>query len=86
MLFRSPTTIEDLVDFVVGKLLDLMEVPHQLNTRWADHPNLKRQRGANPMQIETPVKPTGGWPTSFEVGDTIRFQDSRKPTENRPQA
>jgi len=31
-----PKTIDDLVDFVVGKLLDLVDVPHQLNTRWAD--------------------------------------------------
>jgi 4-hydroxy-3-polyprenylbenzoate decarboxylase len=30
-----PKTIDDIVDFVVGKLLDLVGVPHQLNTRWA---------------------------------------------------
>lgn len=34
--YMLPTTIEDLVDFVVGKLLDLVDVAHQLNTRWAD--------------------------------------------------
>ena len=34
--YMLPTTIEDLVDFVVGKLLDLLDVPHDLNTRWAD--------------------------------------------------
>lgn len=34
--YMLPTTIEDLVDFVVGKLLDLLDVAHQLNTRWAD--------------------------------------------------
>jgi 3-polyprenyl-4-hydroxybenzoate decarboxylase len=31
-----PERIEDLVDFVVGKLLDLVGVPHVLRTRWAD--------------------------------------------------
>jgi 4-hydroxy-3-polyprenylbenzoate decarboxylase len=34
--YMLPKTIDDLVDFVVGKLLDLMDVPHQLNTRWSD--------------------------------------------------
>lgn len=32
--YMLPKTIEDLVDFVVGKLLDLVDVPHRLNTRW----------------------------------------------------
>lgn len=34
--YMMPHTIDDLVDFVVGKLLDLLEVQHHLNTRWAD--------------------------------------------------
>ena len=34
--YMLPTTVADLVDFVVGKLLDLVDVPHELNTRWAD--------------------------------------------------
>lgn len=34
--YMRPESIEDLIDFVVGKLLDLMNVPHALNTRWAD--------------------------------------------------
>ena len=34
--YMEPRTIGDLVDFVVGKLLDLVDVPHRLNTRWAD--------------------------------------------------
>jgi len=32
--YMHPKTIGDLVDFIVGKLLDLMSVPHALNTRW----------------------------------------------------
>ena len=32
--YMLPRTVGDLVDFVVGKLLDLLEVPHNLNTRW----------------------------------------------------
>ena len=38
--------IDDVVDFVVGKLLDLVDVAHQLNTRWAD-------------RLEIPAKHTG---------------------------
>lgn len=33
--YMRPEAIDDLVDFVVGKLMDLVGVPHQLNTRWS---------------------------------------------------
>lgn len=32
--YLSPQSIEDLIDFMAGKLLDLVGVPHELNTRW----------------------------------------------------
>ncbi len=32
--YMLPRTVDDLVDFVVGKLLDLIGVAHALNTRW----------------------------------------------------
>jgi len=32
--YMMPESVEDLVDFVVGKLLDLVGVPHPLRTRW----------------------------------------------------
>jgi len=32
--YHSPSTIEDLVNFSVGKILDLLEVPHDLFKRW----------------------------------------------------
>lgn len=34
--YMRPASVDDLVDFVVGKLLDLVGVPHALATRWAD--------------------------------------------------
>jgi 4-hydroxy-3-polyprenylbenzoate decarboxylase len=34
--YMLPQTIEQLVDFMVGKLLDQIEVPHDLHTRWVD--------------------------------------------------
>jgi flavin prenyltransferase len=32
--YLNPTTVGEVVDFVVGKLLDLLGVPHSLDTRW----------------------------------------------------
>ena len=32
--YLLPKSVDDLIDFVVGKLLDLLDIPHQLNTRW----------------------------------------------------
>ena len=32
--YLQPKTISDLVDFMAGKLLDLVGVPHSLKTRW----------------------------------------------------
>lgn len=33
--YMLPQRIEDLVDFVVGRSLDLLEIEHDLNIRWA---------------------------------------------------
>lgn len=35
--YLQPRRVEDLVDFVVGKVLDHLGVPHALRTRWAEH-------------------------------------------------
>lgn len=35
--YLDPRSVTDLVDFMAGKLLDLLEVPHDLDTRWEDH-------------------------------------------------
>ena len=32
--YLNPESIDDLVDFMVGKLLDLLEIEHDLATRW----------------------------------------------------
>ncbi len=32
--YLGPRSIDDLVDFMAGRLLDLLEVPHDLDTRW----------------------------------------------------
>src|SRR6185295_7902037 len=32
--YLNPTTVGEVVDFVAGKLLDLVGVTHSLNTRW----------------------------------------------------
>ena len=38
--YLNPTTVAEVVDFVAGKLLDLVGVPHHLDTRW-DPKNLR---------------------------------------------
>lgn len=32
--YMQPRDVTDVVDFVVGRVLDLLDVPHTLNTRW----------------------------------------------------
>lgn len=32
--YLNPTRVDDLVDFIVGKVLDLLKVDHALKTRW----------------------------------------------------
>jgi 4-hydroxy-3-polyprenylbenzoate decarboxylase len=32
--YLNPSTVGEVVDFVAGKLLDLMKVPHAFDTRW----------------------------------------------------
>ncbi len=35
--YLNPRSIEEIVDFVVGKVLDLLHVNHDLKTRWEHH-------------------------------------------------
>lgn len=37
--YQHPTSINDLVDFVVARILDHLHVPHQLLPRWGDVPD-----------------------------------------------
>ncbi len=32
--YLAPKSIDDIIDFTVGKVLDLLKVPHDLKTRW----------------------------------------------------
>lgn len=36
-LYLLPTTVDEIVDFMVGKFLDLLGVGHRLKTRWEEH-------------------------------------------------
>ena len=35
-LYLNPRSVQDLVDFVAGKVLDLLKAPHTLATRWEE--------------------------------------------------
>lgn len=52
--YMSPASIEELVDFVAGRLLDLMGVEHRLHTRWAQQLAERRQRGASQTPRRAP--------------------------------
>jgi 4-hydroxy-3-polyprenylbenzoate decarboxylase len=45
--YLNPTTIAEIVDFVAGKLLDLVGVSHNFETRW----DPKRRTAGNPSEI-----------------------------------
>jgi 4-hydroxy-3-polyprenylbenzoate decarboxylase len=45
--YMRPASIDELVDFVVGKVLDLLGVGHELRTRWADQ--LASQKITRPL-------------------------------------
>jgi 4-hydroxy-3-polyprenylbenzoate decarboxylase len=32
--YLNPNSVEEIVDFIVGKVLDLLKVEHDLRTRW----------------------------------------------------
>lgn len=48
--YGHPETIQDLVDHTVGKVLDILGVPHQLFQRWrgSDSVNVEIDRGKTP--------------------------------------
>lgn len=35
--YLNPRTVAEIVDFMAGKILDLLKVEHDLRTRWEDH-------------------------------------------------
>lgn len=41
--YLNPTNITDIIDFMVGKVLDLLKVEHTLNTRWQDFTPSQRE-------------------------------------------
>jgi 4-hydroxy-3-polyprenylbenzoate decarboxylase len=39
--YHKPKTVEEIVDFVVGRILDILEVEHSLYKRWNEIQNKK---------------------------------------------
>ena len=52
--YMDPASIEELVDFVAARLLDLMGVEHRLRTRWARQLVERRDRGASQATRRVP--------------------------------
>lgn len=51
--YHHPRTIDDLVEFVVARILDQLRIPHQIAPRWGE------DRLAVPIRGEGNVKPDG---------------------------
>jgi flavin prenyltransferase len=48
-LYLNPTTVGEVVDFVAGKLLDLLGIPHDWETRWEPKiPEKRRPKRGDP--------------------------------------
>jgi 4-hydroxy-3-polyprenylbenzoate decarboxylase len=48
--YLNPTTVGEVVDFVAGKLLDLLGVRHALDTRWDPKTSARRRRYERRME------------------------------------
>ena len=35
--YTKPQTVQDMIDFIVGRICDQLDVPHQLLKRWSEH-------------------------------------------------
>ncbi|MEZ6016633.1 MAG: flavin prenyltransferase UbiX [Planctomycetota bacterium] len=60
--YHLPSTIDDLVVHVVGKVLDRLEVPHTLGKRWQGLPEPPPEPGTEPPQGTLRGTPTGSLP------------------------
>ncbi len=50
--YLGPRSIDDIVDFIVGKCLDLLAVPHGLKTRWESHAPALRTNPTGSSQVD----------------------------------
>ncbi len=41
--YMLPERIDDLIDFVAGRVLDQLDIPHELNVRWSQSPANRRR-------------------------------------------
>jgi 4-hydroxy-3-polyprenylbenzoate decarboxylase len=46
-LYLQPESVSDLIDFMAGRLLDLLRVDHQLPIRWDEHLAEQREKKAD---------------------------------------
>ena len=61
--YDHPQTVDDLVDFVVARVLDQLRVPHRLGPRWGDAPRRsgpQRRHAARLMFVLARAPPTAG--------------------------
>ena len=49
--YLKPSTVADLVDFVTGRVLDLLNVPHDLRIRWDGRPAAERKAHDGSVEV-----------------------------------
>lgn len=42
--YQNPKTIQDLANFIVGRVLDLLKIPHELTRSWDKIQNMKNEK------------------------------------------
>jgi len=53
--YLHPQSIDDLVDFMTGKILDLLAVPHDLHTRWEERETQERRNAETHKQRDEEI-------------------------------
>lgn len=48
--YMLPTSVQEIADFVVGRVLDLVDVPHDLNVRWSGRVAERLNPGRGPAR------------------------------------
>lgn len=55
-LYLLPRSVDEIVDVVAGRLLDLLGVQHTLNVRWEDHLAETKHSPASDVQVDNDVE------------------------------
>ncbi|MFT5289569.1 MAG: 4-hydroxy-3-polyprenylbenzoate decarboxylase [Planctomycetota bacterium] len=76
--YHGPKSINDLVDHVVGKILDRMEVVHDRGARWKGLAQATSEPDSEPG-IDSPLPPSTPDQSELVRGEPVNIEDPTKP-------